>query len=118
MNKLVELVNAFVKGQSEYVFGPSFCFLFSLQKLKGAVSQPLPQVANGDGEIQSSAVTHTAAPTSPSAAPSQAATADLTLAPVSHLPTSEEPSPHSLQQPATSTTETPVRVSAHGMQSR
>uniref|UniRef100_A0A3Q4HDJ7 Cyclic AMP-dependent transcription factor ATF-2 n=1 Tax=Neolamprologus brichardi TaxID=32507 RepID=A0A3Q4HDJ7_NEOBR len=51
-------------------------------KLKATLSQQLPQVTNGDGgEIQSSAVTHTAAP-----------------------------SPHSLQQPATSTTETPVTV--------
>uniref|UniRef100_A0AAX7ULU1 Cyclic AMP-dependent transcription factor ATF-2 n=1 Tax=Astatotilapia calliptera TaxID=8154 RepID=A0AAX7ULU1_ASTCA len=49
-------------------------------KLKATLSQQLPQVTNGDGgEIQSSAVTHTAAP-----------------------------SPHSLQQPATSTTETPA----------
>lgn len=83
-------------------------FLFSPQKPKGAVSQPLPQVANGDGELQSSAVTHTAAPASPSATPTQAVTADPQM--VSHLPTSEEPSPHALQQPATSTTETPVRA--------
>uniref|UniRef100_A0AAQ5ZPK2 Cyclic AMP-dependent transcription factor ATF-2 n=1 Tax=Amphiprion ocellaris TaxID=80972 RepID=A0AAQ5ZPK2_AMPOC len=49
-------------------------------KLKATLSQQLPQVTNGDGgEIQSSAVTHTA-----------------------------EPSSHSLQQPATSTTETPA----------
>ncbi|XP_056886729.1 cyclic AMP-dependent transcription factor ATF-2 isoform X2 [Takifugu flavidus] len=77
-------------------------------KLKATVSQPLPQVANEDGEIQSSAVTHTPAPTSPSATPAQAATAALTPAPVSHLSKSEEPSPHALQQPATSTTETPA----------
>ncbi|CAG09974.1 unnamed protein product [Tetraodon nigroviridis] len=76
------------------------------EKPKGAVSQPLPQVANGDGELQSSAVTHTAAPASPSATPTQAVTADPQM--VSHLPTSEEPSPHALQQPATSTTETPA----------
>uniref|UniRef100_H3DHT0 Cyclic AMP-dependent transcription factor ATF-2 n=1 Tax=Tetraodon nigroviridis TaxID=99883 RepID=H3DHT0_TETNG len=53
----------------------------SKPKPKGAVSQPLPQVANGDGEHPQM---------------------------VSHLPTSEEPSPHALQQPATSTTETPA----------
>uniref|UniRef100_A0A673ARE7 Activating transcription factor 2 n=1 Tax=Sphaeramia orbicularis TaxID=375764 RepID=A0A673ARE7_9TELE len=47
-------------------------------KLKATLSQQLPQVTNGDGT------------------------------PAPHLPTSEEPSPHSLQQPATSTTETPV----------
>lgn len=88
-----------------------FVFFFSQQKLKGTVSQPLPQVANGDGEIQSSAVTHTAAPTSPGATPTQAVTAEPQI--ISQLPTSEEPSPHALQQPATSTTETPVRVSAH-----
>ncbi|TWW80825.1 Cyclic AMP-dependent transcription factor ATF-2 [Takifugu flavidus] len=79
-----------------------------MNKLKATVSQPLPQVANEDGEIQSSAVTHTPAPTSPSATPAQAATAALTPAPVSHLSKSEEPSPHALQQPATSTTETPA----------
>uniref|UniRef100_A0A3Q3AXD7 Cyclic AMP-dependent transcription factor ATF-2 n=1 Tax=Kryptolebias marmoratus TaxID=37003 RepID=A0A3Q3AXD7_KRYMA len=51
-------------------------------KLKATISQQLPQVTNGDGvEVQSSAVTHTANP---------------------------ETSTHSLQQPATSTTETPA----------
>lgn len=98
--------------QYVYIFWPSLCALFSLQKLKATVSQPLPQVANEDGEIQSSAVTHTPAPTSPSGSPAQAAPAALTPAPISHLSKSEEPSPHALQQPATSTTETPVRVSA------
>uniref|UniRef100_A0A7N6AIQ5 Cyclic AMP-dependent transcription factor ATF-2 n=1 Tax=Anabas testudineus TaxID=64144 RepID=A0A7N6AIQ5_ANATE len=49
-------------------------------KLKATLSQQLPQVTNGVG------------------AP----------APAPHLPTTEEPSPHSLQQPATSTTETPA----------
>uniref|UniRef100_A0AAX7VJU3 Cyclic AMP-dependent transcription factor ATF-2 n=1 Tax=Astatotilapia calliptera TaxID=8154 RepID=A0AAX7VJU3_ASTCA len=52
-------------------------------KLKATLSQQLPQVTNGD-----------------------APTAILTPAP--HLPTTEAPSPHSLQQPATSTTETPA----------
>nr|XP_061799460.1 cyclic AMP-dependent transcription factor ATF-2-like isoform X1 [Nerophis lumbriciformis] len=51
-------------------------------KPKGSLSQELPPLTNGDGsEVQSSAITHTAAP---------------------------EPSAHSLQQPATSTTETPA----------
>uniref|UniRef100_A0A8C6T9Q8 Activating transcription factor 2 n=2 Tax=Neogobius melanostomus TaxID=47308 RepID=A0A8C6T9Q8_9GOBI len=55
-------------------------------QLKPTVSLQLPQVTNGDGgELQSSAVTHTPAP---------------------------EPSAHSLQQPATSTTETPVSFSS------
>lgn len=96
-----------------FIYFDHLLVLYSLsQKLKATVSQPLPQVANEDGEIQSSAVTHTPAPTSPSATPAQAAPAALTPAPVSHLSKSEEPCPHALQQPATSTTETPVRVSA------
>ncbi|XP_044073122.1 cyclic AMP-dependent transcription factor ATF-2 isoform X2 [Siniperca chuatsi] len=80
-------------------------------KLKATLSQQLPQVTNGDGgEVQSSAVTHTAAPTSPAPTPTPtpAPTAVLTPASAPHLPTTEEPSPHSLQQPATSTTETPA----------
>ncbi|XP_067459686.1 cyclic AMP-dependent transcription factor ATF-2 isoform X1 [Thunnus thynnus] len=82
-------------------------------KLKATLSQQLPQVTNGDGgEVQSSAVTHTAAPASPAPTPTPtpapAAAVALTPAPVPHLPTTEEPSPHSLQQPATSTTETPA----------
>ncbi|XP_034417012.1 cyclic AMP-dependent transcription factor ATF-2 isoform X2 [Cyclopterus lumpus] len=71
----------------------------------------LPQVTDGNtGEVQSSAVTHTAAPTSPapSPAPPPAPIGALSAAPATHLPTTEEPSPHSLQQPATSTTETPA----------
>ncbi|XP_051815042.1 cyclic AMP-dependent transcription factor ATF-2 isoform X4 [Acanthochromis polyacanthus] len=79
--------------------------------LKATLSQQLPQVTNGDGgEIQSSAVTHTAAPPSPVPTPAPAPTAVLTPVPTPtpHLPTTEEPSPHSLQQPATSTTETPA----------
>uniref|UniRef100_A0A3Q1GQ86 Cyclic AMP-dependent transcription factor ATF-2 n=1 Tax=Acanthochromis polyacanthus TaxID=80966 RepID=A0A3Q1GQ86_9TELE len=52
-------------------------------KLKATLSQQLPQVTNGD--------VLTPVPT-----------------PTPHLPTTEEPSPHSLQQPATSTTETPA----------
>ncbi|XP_061579476.1 cyclic AMP-dependent transcription factor ATF-2 isoform X2 [Cololabis saira] len=79
-------------------------------KLKATLSQQLPQVTNGDGdEIQSSAITHTAAPASPApttAPPTPSPAAVLTPAP--HLPTTEEPSTHSLQQPATSTTETPA----------
>lgn len=84
-------------------------------KLKATLSQQLPQVTNGDGgEVQSSAVTHTAAPASPAPTPPAAPAAVLTPAPASapapapHLPTTEEPSQHSLQQPATSTTETPA----------
>ncbi|XP_029980494.1 cyclic AMP-dependent transcription factor ATF-2 isoform X1 [Sphaeramia orbicularis] len=82
-------------------------------KLKATLSQQLPQVTNGDGsEVQSSAVTHTTAPApaspSPTPAPAPAPTATPAPAPAPHLPTSEEPSPHSLQQPATSTTETPA----------
>lgn len=91
------------------VFSPASC----PQKLKATLSQPLPQVANGDGgEVQSSAVTHTAAPPSPvvTATPPPAPTPVLTPAPAPHLPATEEPSPLPLQQPATSTTETPVRL--------
>ncbi|XP_042282662.1 cyclic AMP-dependent transcription factor ATF-2 isoform X2 [Thunnus albacares] len=85
----------------------------TIPKLKATLSQQLPQVTNGDGgEVQSSAVTHTAAPASPAPTPTPtpapAAAVALTPAPVPHLPTTEEPSPHSLQQPATSTTETPA----------
>ncbi|TDH06870.1 hypothetical protein EPR50_G00118010 [Perca flavescens] len=79
--------------------------------LKATLSQQLPQLTNGNrGEVQSSAVTHTAAPTSPAPTPTPtpAPIAALTPAPAPHLPTTEEPSPHSLQQPATSTTETPA----------
>ncbi|XP_042350801.1 cyclic AMP-dependent transcription factor ATF-2 isoform X2 [Plectropomus leopardus] len=79
----------------------------TIPKLKATLSQPLPQVTNGDGgEVQSSAITHTAAPTSP--APTPTPIAVLTPAPAPQLPATEEPSPHSLQQPATSTTETPA----------
>lgn len=81
--------------------------LFFPQKLKTTISQPLTQVTNGDGsEVQSSAVTHTAAPASPAPPPAPVPAAPLTPA----LATPEEPSTHSLQQPATSTTETPVSV--------
>uniref|UniRef100_A0A667ZEL9 Cyclic AMP-dependent transcription factor ATF-2 n=2 Tax=Myripristis murdjan TaxID=586833 RepID=A0A667ZEL9_9TELE len=81
-------------------------------KLKATLSQQLPQVTNGDaGDVQSSAVTHTAAPTSPPAptlplTPTAAPTP--APAPPSHLAAPEEPCPQSLQQPATSTTETPA----------
>lgn len=87
------------------------CAELSSQKLKATLSQQLPQVTSGDGaEVQSNAVTHTAAPASPAPTPTPAPTAVLTPAPAPHLPTTEEPSPHSLQQPATSTTETPVSI--------
>uniref|UniRef100_A0A8D3AWF0 Activating transcription factor 2 n=1 Tax=Scophthalmus maximus TaxID=52904 RepID=A0A8D3AWF0_SCOMX len=82
-------------------------------KLKATLSQQLPQVTNGDGgEVQSSAVTHTAAPPSPAPTPTPtpapAPTTTAVLSPAPHLPAAEEPSPHPLQQPATSTTETPA----------
>ncbi|XP_023806377.1 cyclic AMP-dependent transcription factor ATF-2 isoform X3 [Oryzias latipes] len=78
----------------------------TIPTLKATLSQQLPQVTNGDnGEIQSSAVTHTA-PASPGLTPPPAAAAVLTPAP--HPPKTEELSTHSLQQPATSTTETPA----------
>ncbi|XP_078142200.1 cyclic AMP-dependent transcription factor ATF-2 isoform X2 [Centroberyx gerrardi] len=83
-------------------------------KLKATLSQQLPQVTNGDaGDVQSSAVTHTAAPTSPPApAPTPTPTPTPVPVPVPtpapHLATPEEPCPQSLQQPATSTTETPA----------
>ncbi|KAM9805080.1 cyclic AMP-dependent transcription factor ATF-2 [Neosynchiropus ocellatus] len=67
--------------------------------VNATLHQPPPQVTNGgDVEVQSSAVTHTAAPPSPAPTPPQ----NLTPA---HLPAPEEAS---LQQPATSTTETPA----------
>ncbi|KAM6955540.1 cyclic AMP-dependent transcription factor ATF-2 [Lycodopsis pacificus] len=77
-------------------------------KLKITLSQQLPQATDGNAvEVQSSAVTHTAAPTSP--APTRAPTpAPIAVRTPPHPPTTEEPSPHSLQQPATSTTETPA----------
>ncbi|XP_076026161.1 cyclic AMP-dependent transcription factor ATF-2 [Genypterus blacodes] len=95
--------------------------------LKATLSQQLPQVTNGDaGEVQSSAVTHTAAPISPAPPvtpiqipiplpiplplplPIPIPIRTLTPAPAPQLPTNEEPGPQSLQQPATSTTETPA----------
>ncbi|XP_053732955.1 cyclic AMP-dependent transcription factor ATF-2 [Synchiropus splendidus] len=67
--------------------------------------QPPPQVTNGcDVEVQSSAVTHTAAPPSPAPTLNLAPATPQNLTPA-HLPAPEEPS---LQQPATSTTETPA----------
>uniref|UniRef100_A0A3B3D3X9 Cyclic AMP-dependent transcription factor ATF-2 n=1 Tax=Oryzias melastigma TaxID=30732 RepID=A0A3B3D3X9_ORYME len=78
----------------------------AIPTLKATLSQQLPQVTNGDnGEIQSSAVTHTA-PASPGPTPPPAPAAILTPAPLP--PKTEELSTHSLQQPATSTTETPA----------
>ncbi|XP_038862715.1 cyclic AMP-dependent transcription factor ATF-2 isoform X1 [Salvelinus namaycush] len=69
-------------------------------KLKAVLSQQLPQVTNGDsGDVQSSAVTHTAAP---ALAPSPSLSPGPPPAPP------EEPCPQTLQQPATSTTETPA----------
>nr|XP_057938344.1 cyclic AMP-dependent transcription factor ATF-2 isoform X1 [Doryrhamphus excisus]XP_057938346.1 cyclic AMP-dependent transcription factor ATF-2 isoform X1 [Doryrhamphus excisus]XP_057938347.1 cyclic AMP-dependent transcription factor ATF-2 isoform X1 [Doryrhamphus excisus] len=79
-------------------------------KPKGLQSQQLPPLTNGDGgEVQSSAITHTAAPASPAPILSPSpSTSSLALAPASNLLAPEEPSAHSLQQPATSTTETPA----------
>ncbi|XP_061647982.1 cyclic AMP-dependent transcription factor ATF-2 isoform X2 [Phyllopteryx taeniolatus] len=80
----------------------------SEEKLKPARSQQLPPLSNGDGnEVQSSDITHTAAPASPAPIPTPTPSTSLPLA--SNVPpASEEPSAHSLQQPATSTTETPA----------
>ncbi|XP_051565256.1 cyclic AMP-dependent transcription factor ATF-2-like isoform X2 [Myxocyprinus asiaticus] len=62
-------------------------------KLKAALSQQLPQVTNGNaGDLQSSSASQTPPPAQP--------------------PT-EKPCPKSLQQPATSTTETPVSPAQH-----
>nr|XP_061827575.1 cyclic AMP-dependent transcription factor ATF-2-like isoform X1 [Nerophis lumbriciformis]XP_061827576.1 cyclic AMP-dependent transcription factor ATF-2-like isoform X1 [Nerophis lumbriciformis] len=75
-------------------------------KAEGSQSQ---QLTNGDGsEVQSSAITHTAAFTSPAPIPSPTPSTSLSLTPASNLPAPEDLSPHSLQQPATSTTETPA----------
>lgn len=81
--------------------------------LQSTVSQQLPQVTSGDGgEVQSSAVTHTAAPVSPAPTPAPALVPVSAPAPVVTAPPAlappEEPSALSLQQPATSTTETPA----------
>ncbi|CAJ1079415.1 cyclic AMP-dependent transcription factor ATF-2 isoform X4 [Xyrichtys novacula] len=80
-------------------------------KLKATISQQIPQVTNGDGgEVQSSAVT--AAPSSPAPpptpTPAQTPAPMVVLSPVPPPQPTEEPSPHTLQQPATSTTETPA----------
>ncbi|XP_029315217.1 cyclic AMP-dependent transcription factor ATF-2 isoform X2 [Cottoperca gobio] len=82
----------------------------TIPKLNATLSLQLPQVTNGNcGEVQSNGVTHTAGPPSPAPAPPTAAPiAVLTPAPAPHLHTTEEPTPLSLQQPATSTTETPA----------
>ncbi|KAM9344445.1 cyclic AMP-dependent transcription factor ATF-2 isoform 2-T3 [Pholidichthys leucotaenia] len=83
----------------------------TIPKLNATLSQQLPQVTNGDGsEVQSSAVTHTAAPASPATTPTPTPTAApaAVLTPAPPLSITEAPSPHSLQQPATSTTETPA----------
>ncbi|KAM8856257.1 cyclic AMP-dependent transcription factor ATF-2 isoform 2-T3 [Spinachia spinachia] len=81
----------------------------AIPKLKGTLSQQLPLVTNGNaGEVQSSAVTHTAAPSSPAATRARSPAAFLTPAPATPLGATEEPCPNSLQQPATSTTETPA----------
>uniref|UniRef100_A0A3Q2XSQ4 Cyclic AMP-dependent transcription factor ATF-2 n=1 Tax=Hippocampus comes TaxID=109280 RepID=A0A3Q2XSQ4_HIPCM len=69
----------------------------------------LPPLINGDSsEVQSSAITHTAAPASPASIPIPTPSTSLGLASNPPAPTSEELSTHSLQQPATSTTETPA----------
>ncbi|XP_077583650.1 cyclic AMP-dependent transcription factor ATF-2 isoform X2 [Stigmatopora nigra] len=76
--------------------------------VNGSLNQQLPPLTNGDGsEVQSSAVTHTAAPPSPAPIPAPTASTSLALA-SNHSSASEESSAHSLQQPATSTTETPA----------
>ncbi|XP_041663718.1 cyclic AMP-dependent transcription factor ATF-2 isoform X1 [Cheilinus undulatus] len=82
-------------------------------KLKTTISQQIPQVTNGDGvEVQSSSVTAApsspAPPLTPTQAPTPAQMAVLSPVPPPQPPTTEDPSPHSLQQPATSTTETPA----------
>ncbi|XP_056145934.1 cyclic AMP-dependent transcription factor ATF-2 [Lampris incognitus] len=79
-------------------------------KLKATLSQQLPHVTNGDaGDVQSSSVAHTAAPNSPSPPAPAAVPAQVQApAPVPHLAPPEETCPQSLQQPATSTTETPA----------
>ncbi|XP_077472584.1 cyclic AMP-dependent transcription factor ATF-2 isoform X3 [Stigmatopora argus] len=78
----------------------------TIPKVNGLLNQQLPALTNGDGsEVQSSAVTHTAAPASPAPIPAPTASTSLGLA--SNQPSaSKESSAHSLQQPATSTTET------------
>ncbi|XP_054887845.1 cyclic AMP-dependent transcription factor ATF-2 [Poeciliopsis prolifica] len=82
-------------------------------KLKATLSQQLPQVTNGDGgDVQTSAVTHNVNPASPAPTPTPVPTPSpapaAILTPAPQLPTTEEASTHSLQQPATSTTETPA----------
>ncbi|XP_041663719.1 cyclic AMP-dependent transcription factor ATF-2 isoform X2 [Cheilinus undulatus] len=85
----------------------------TIPKLKTTISQQIPQVTNGDGvEVQSSSVTAApsspAPPLTPTQAPTPAQMAVLSPVPPPQPPTTEDPSPHSLQQPATSTTETPA----------
>ncbi|XP_071063189.1 cyclic AMP-dependent transcription factor ATF-2 isoform X2 [Pseudochaenichthys georgianus] len=65
----------------------------------------IPVTTGNVAEVQSSAVTHSPAPPSPATA-TPSPMADLSPAPL--LPSAEEPSALSLQQPATSTTETPA----------
>ncbi|XP_040057451.2 cyclic AMP-dependent transcription factor ATF-2 isoform X1 [Gasterosteus aculeatus] len=78
-------------------------------KLKATLSQQLPLVTNGNaGEVQSSAVTHTAAPCSPAPPPAPSPAPLRTPAAAAPRASTEEPSHNSLQQPATSTTETPA----------
>lgn len=80
-------------------------------KLKPTLSQQLPQVTNGHGiEVQSNAVTHTAAPASPTSAPVPSPAPAVSVPP--GLAPPEDSSAHSLQQPATSTTETPASPAA------
>ncbi|XP_061736184.1 cyclic AMP-dependent transcription factor ATF-2 isoform X3 [Nerophis ophidion] len=79
-------------------------------KTEDSQSQQLPPLTNGDveSEVESSAITHSAASTSPAPVPSPTPSTSLSLAPAPNLPAPEDLSPHSLQQPATSTTETPA----------
>ncbi|KAM6979241.1 cyclic AMP-dependent transcription factor ATF-2 isoform 3-T3 [Tautogolabrus adspersus] len=87
----------------------------TIPKLKTTISQQIPQVTNGDGgEVQSSAVTAApsspAPPPTPTPAPTPVPMAVLSPVPPPQPPITEEHSPHTLQQPATSTTETPVSM--------
>ncbi|XP_045560826.1 cyclic AMP-dependent transcription factor ATF-2 isoform X2 [Salmo salar] len=76
-----------------------------IPKLKAVVSQQLPQVTSGDaGVVQSSAVTHTAAP---ALAPALAPSPGPDPSPVPAPPV--EPCPQPLHQPATSTTASPAQ---------
>lgn len=100
------LFNLFISHGIVTYNGRWFPFFLSdfvlVQKLKAALSQQLPQVTNGDTE-QSRAASQTPPPVPPLVPPP--------VPPVVPPPPAEETRPQSLQQPATSTTETPVRNS-------